>query len=144
MGFRVAVVGATGNVGREMLATLAERNFPADDVIALASSASVGKEVSFGDDDTLQVRFTVPEQYADQVRTGKMETSCQVDTEGKQKGSHSQTQGRPGRYSKAVQRQPSASRVDQGDLENDRGHDEVGLGAHELDKREDPTDGLRR
>src|SRR5205085_1982027 len=56
MGFKVAVVGATGNVGREMLATLAERNFPADDVIALASSASFGKEVSFGDDDVLQVQ----------------------------------------------------------------------------------------
>src|SRR5437588_7332678 len=55
MGFKVAVVGATGNVGREMLATLAERNFPADDVVALASSASVGREVSFGDDDVLQV-----------------------------------------------------------------------------------------
>src|ERR1700691_5683617 len=56
MGFKVAVVGATGNVGRELLATLAERNFPADDVIALASSASVGREVSFGDDDVLQVQ----------------------------------------------------------------------------------------
>src|SRR5438270_903427 len=41
MGFRVAVVGATGNVGREMLTTLAERNFPADEIVALASSASV-------------------------------------------------------------------------------------------------------
>jgi aspartate-semialdehyde dehydrogenase len=56
MGFKVAVVGATGNVGREMLATLAERNFPADDVVALASSASVGREVSFGEDDVLQVQ----------------------------------------------------------------------------------------
>ncbi len=56
MGYRVAVVGATGNVGREMLATLAERNFPADDVVALASSRSVGKDVSFGDDDILQVQ----------------------------------------------------------------------------------------
>src|SRR5689334_547080 len=54
MGFTVAVVGATGNVGREMLATLAERKFPADEVVALASSQSVGREVSFGDD-TLQV-----------------------------------------------------------------------------------------
>ena len=35
MGYRVAVVGATGNVGREMLSILAERNFPADDVVAL-------------------------------------------------------------------------------------------------------------
>ena len=49
MGFRVAIAGATGNVGREMLDILAERNFPADEVIALASSRSVGKEVSFGD-----------------------------------------------------------------------------------------------
>jgi aspartate-semialdehyde dehydrogenase len=56
MGFNVAVVGATGNVGREMLATLAERNFPADEVVALASSQSVGREVSFGDDDILQVQ----------------------------------------------------------------------------------------
>src|ERR1700688_3617195 len=56
MGFRVAVVGATGNVGREMLSTLAERDFPADDVVALASSRSVGKDVSFGDDDILQVQ----------------------------------------------------------------------------------------
>ena len=55
MGFRVAVVGATGNVGREMLTTLAERNFPADEIVALASSASVGKEVSYGEDDVLKV-----------------------------------------------------------------------------------------
>jgi aspartate-semialdehyde dehydrogenase len=56
MGFKVAVVGATGNVGREILTTLAERNFPADDVVALASSASVGREVSFGEDDILAVQ----------------------------------------------------------------------------------------
>jgi aspartate-semialdehyde dehydrogenase len=56
MGFNVAVVGATGNVGREFLTTLAERNFPADEVVALASSRSVGKDVSFGDDDILQVQ----------------------------------------------------------------------------------------
>src|SRR5262249_52344465 len=56
MGFKVAVVGATGNVGREILTTLAEREFPADEVIALASSASVGKEVSFGEDDILKVQ----------------------------------------------------------------------------------------
>src|ERR1700739_2970432 len=49
MGYRVAVVGATGNVGREMLAVLAERSFPADEVIALASRRSQGSEVSFGD-----------------------------------------------------------------------------------------------
>ena len=49
MGYKVAVVGATGNVGREMLNVLAEREFPADEVIALASRRSLGKEVSFGD-----------------------------------------------------------------------------------------------
>jgi len=56
MGFKVAVVGATGNVGREILTTLAERDFPADEVVALASSRSVGKEVSFGEDDILKVQ----------------------------------------------------------------------------------------
>ncbi len=56
MGYRVAVVGATGNVGREMLTILAERDFPADDVVALASSRSIGKEVSFGEDDILKVQ----------------------------------------------------------------------------------------
>jgi aspartate-semialdehyde dehydrogenase len=49
MGFKVAVVGATGNVGREMLGILAERSFPADEVIALASRKSMGVDVSFGD-----------------------------------------------------------------------------------------------
>jgi len=49
MGYRVAVVGATGNVGREMLNILAEREFPADEVIALASRRSIGSEVSYGD-----------------------------------------------------------------------------------------------
>ncbi len=56
MGFKVAVVGATGNVGREILTTLAERDFPADEVVALASSRSVGREVSFGEDDILTVQ----------------------------------------------------------------------------------------
>ena len=56
MGFKVAVVGATGNVGREMLATLAEREFPCDEVVALASSRSIGRQVSFGDDDVLDVQ----------------------------------------------------------------------------------------
>jgi len=55
MGYKVAVVGATGNVGREMLAILAERNFPADEVVALASRRSVGTECSFGDK-TLKVK----------------------------------------------------------------------------------------
>ncbi|MBW0002784.1 MAG: aspartate-semialdehyde dehydrogenase [Hyphomicrobiales bacterium] len=55
MGYKVAVVGATGNVGREMMTILAERAFPADEVVALASRRSVGQEVSFGDE-TLKVR----------------------------------------------------------------------------------------
>jgi aspartate-semialdehyde dehydrogenase len=55
MGYKVAVVGATGNVGREMLQVLAERKFDADEVVALASSRSVGSEVSFGEDDILKV-----------------------------------------------------------------------------------------
>lgn len=49
MAYKVAVVGATGNVGREMLKTLAEREFPISEVVALASARSVRKEVSFGD-----------------------------------------------------------------------------------------------
>jgi aspartate-semialdehyde dehydrogenase len=49
MGYKVAVVGATGNVGREMLNILEERQFPVDEVFALASRRSLGTEVSFGD-----------------------------------------------------------------------------------------------
>ncbi len=49
MGYRVAVVGATGNVGREMLNILAEREFPVDEIVALASRKSLGTECSFGD-----------------------------------------------------------------------------------------------
>ncbi|MFO1101930.1 MAG: aspartate-semialdehyde dehydrogenase [Methylocystis sp.] len=49
MAYKVAVVGATGNVGREMLDILAERRFPVSEVVALASSRSIGAEVSFGD-----------------------------------------------------------------------------------------------
>jgi len=49
MAYKVAVVGATGNVGREMLSVLAERQFPVSEVVALASTRSVGTEVSFGD-----------------------------------------------------------------------------------------------
>ena len=56
MAYRVAVIGATGNVGREMLATLAARNFPVTEVIALASERSIGKEVSYGEDEVLKVR----------------------------------------------------------------------------------------
>jgi aspartate-semialdehyde dehydrogenase len=49
MGYKVAVVGATGNVGREMLNILEERQFPVDEVFAIASRRSLGTEVSFGD-----------------------------------------------------------------------------------------------
>src|SRR3981081_4528737 len=49
MGYKVAVVGATGNVGRAMLDILAERAFPADEGVALASRRSLGTEISFGD-----------------------------------------------------------------------------------------------
>ncbi len=49
MGYRIAVVGATGNVGRETLNILAEREFPVDAIVALASRGSLGTEVSFGD-----------------------------------------------------------------------------------------------
>ncbi len=55
MGYRLAVVGATGNVGREILTTLADTDFPADEVVALASSRSVGTEVSYGEKDVLKV-----------------------------------------------------------------------------------------
>ncbi len=51
MGYKVAVVGATGNVGHEMLSILAERNFPVSEILALASQKSAGKQVSFGDKD---------------------------------------------------------------------------------------------
>jgi aspartate-semialdehyde dehydrogenase len=49
MGYKVVVAGATGNVGREMLNILAEREFPVDEIVALASRKSLGTEVSFGD-----------------------------------------------------------------------------------------------
>ena len=56
MAYKVAVVGATGNVGREMLRVLVERQFPFSEVVALASTRSVGTEVSFGDDAVLKVK----------------------------------------------------------------------------------------
>jgi len=56
MSYRVAVVGGTGNVGREMLQILAEHDFPAEEVVPLASSRSAGSEVSFGEDKVLKVR----------------------------------------------------------------------------------------
>ena len=55
MGYKVVVCGATGNVGREMLNILAERQFPVDEIAALASRRSLGTEVSFGDQ-TLKTR----------------------------------------------------------------------------------------
>jgi aspartate-semialdehyde dehydrogenase len=57
MGYRVAVVGATGNVGREILNILAERQFPLDELAVLASSRSTGDEIDFGDSgETLRVK----------------------------------------------------------------------------------------
>ena len=56
MGYRVAVAGATGAVGREIIKTLAERGFPVDEIAALASARSVGQEISFGPKRVLSVR----------------------------------------------------------------------------------------
>ena len=56
MGYRIAIVGATGNVGREMLNILHERTFPVDEIVALASRRSLGSEVSFGDT-TLKTKY---------------------------------------------------------------------------------------
>ncbi len=56
MGYKVAVVGATGNVGREVLSIMEERQFPADEIVALASERSAGMEVSYGNDKTLKVQ----------------------------------------------------------------------------------------
>jgi aspartate-semialdehyde dehydrogenase len=56
MGYKIAVVGATGNVGREILEILAQRNFPVREVVALASRNSQGKQVSFGEEKVLDVQ----------------------------------------------------------------------------------------
>ena len=64
MGYKVAVVGATGNVGREMLEILAERGFPADEVVALASRRSVGTEASYGER-TLKVKVLEHYDFTD-------------------------------------------------------------------------------
>jgi aspartate-semialdehyde dehydrogenase len=64
MGYKVAVVGATGNVGREMLNILAERDFPADEVVALASRRSTGVDVSYGDK-TLKVKALDQYDFSD-------------------------------------------------------------------------------
>lgn len=64
MGFKVAVAGATGNVGREMLNILEERGFPADEVVPLASRRSLGTEVSYGDK-TLKVKVLDNYDFSD-------------------------------------------------------------------------------
>jgi len=64
MGFKIAIAGATGNVGREMLDIVHERGFPADEVVALASRRSVGTEVSFGDK-TLKVKALESYDFSD-------------------------------------------------------------------------------
>ena len=64
MGYKVAVVGATGAVGREIIKTLAERAFPVDDIVALASPRSVGQQVSFGDKTVLTVKNTETFDFA--------------------------------------------------------------------------------
>lgn len=65
MSYKVAVVGATGNVGREMLKILHERKFPAREVVALASRSSLGKEVSYGDVDILKVQALDEYDFSD-------------------------------------------------------------------------------
>lgn len=65
MSYKVAVVGATGNVGRAMLQILSERRFPAREVVALASRKSIGKEVSFGETDILKVRALDDYDFSD-------------------------------------------------------------------------------
>ncbi len=55
MSYKIAIVGATGNVGREMLNILYEKNIPATEVVAIASRESTGVEVSFGNTQTLKV-----------------------------------------------------------------------------------------
>lgn len=64
MGYKVAIAGATGNVGREMLQILADRAFPADEVVPLASRRSIGQEVSYGDR-TLKVKDLSTYDFSD-------------------------------------------------------------------------------
>ncbi|MGV2979612.1 aspartate-semialdehyde dehydrogenase [Camelimonas sp. ID_303_24] len=64
MGYKVAIAGATGNVGREMLQILADRAFPADEVVPLASRRSLGQEVSYGDR-TLKVKDLATYDFSD-------------------------------------------------------------------------------
>jgi aspartate-semialdehyde dehydrogenase len=65
MGINVAVVGATGQVGREVLRTLAERDFPASDIVALSPGRGGGQEVSYGEDRVLRVRGTEGHDFRD-------------------------------------------------------------------------------
>lgn len=65
MSYKVAVVGATGNVGREILEILADRRFPAREVVALASKASIGKEVSFGETEILTIKALDDYDFSD-------------------------------------------------------------------------------
>ena len=64
MGYKIAIIGATGNVGRELLNILDERGFPADEVVAIASRRSQGKEVSFGDK-TLKIKSLDTYDFSD-------------------------------------------------------------------------------
>ena len=59
MGYKIVVVGATGNVGREMLNILSERQFPVDEIVALASRRSLGTEVSFGDQTLIYLKLSL-------------------------------------------------------------------------------------
>lgn len=65
MAYKIAVVGATGNVGREILETLDHRQFPVREVVALASRSSIGKEVSFGDETILTVKSLDDYDFSD-------------------------------------------------------------------------------
>lgn len=65
MSYKVAVVGATGNVGREILKILSERRFPASEVVPLASRNSVGKQVSYGEVDILKVQALDDYDFSD-------------------------------------------------------------------------------
>ena len=65
MSYKIAVVGATGNVGRVILKTLAERDFPAREVVALASKKSAGKQVSFGEEAIITVQALDDYDFSD-------------------------------------------------------------------------------
>lgn len=65
MSYKIAIVGATGNVGRAMLSILSDRRFPVSEVVALASRRSVGKEVSYGETEILKVRALEDYDFSD-------------------------------------------------------------------------------